>query len=717
MPVRFSLKSSFLVLLGGLICAALTAFLVNFFLAGPGLGFHYDFLLNRKKPPPVSHEILIIETDEFIDSGDIFSVLLTLTEMEAANLLFTGRVSPSSSPVTVTEAEIRRRFIEEYIILSTNIRNLFDAIRSGSVSPVQAPLYVNRLVELTEQGRDRLLAALINRDENLLRVIAVFENYLETDSKPQLDRDRKLRRVRPVDPESSEEHPVFFSLKNRYADSQIETIEEKQVLWLLGHDGSELDIPLDSNGNIITPWNCSFRRIGIKLFLEYDEAGRAMRSALVRADELGAFSQTLPEQSPLILGDYALMLREEMLQSPSTVEKREEWIRARENYFKSLDEFLNGHAEAVLVNGYDEVIAGETSLNERGLAALAGMRDELKQSFAVMREEFDKLSGIHAALREDLAMSFCIMGPEISADYSALLANALITGSHVKPVDSLYVFLFSLAASFVVLLIVFLMRPALVLIFGLSSSAAAAVAFSCVFIFYSYWLDPLVVLSSSLFGTFFVFYCKCAIINRRARLFRSAYGTAVSPVVLKELIRQGRPHLSDVVAAAAAVIAIKDINLLKREDAVKLQDAGKHKKAFYAWVKDIVYDAGAAIVGIEGDTILACFGSPLDKSVNPVYRACAFVKELLNNEKISWRFGIDAGECTFYWSAETGYSVNGRPAVRARILVSKTARLKSRALVTGFIREMIGDNTNKTDTLKPVETLFDGSEPVYEFPL
>jgi len=715
MPVKFSLKSSFLVLFGGIICAAGVAFLANFILAGPRLGLHYDFLLGYQKPPPVSHEILIIETGEYVDSGDIFSVLMTLTEMEAANLILTGKVSPSSSPVTVTEAEIRRRFIEEYVLLGANIRNLFDAIRSGSVSPVQAPLYVERLVELTEQGRDRLLAALIDRDENLLRSIAVFENYMEADTEPQLDKDGKLRRVKPVDSESFGEHPVFTSLKNRYATSQIETIEKKQVLWLREHNGSELDIPLDRDGNIITPWNCNFRHINVALFREYDEAGRAVRAALAELDELGAFSQTLPEQSPLILGDYALTLREEMLQSPSG-EKREAWIRARADYIKSLGEFLDGPEETVLVTGYDEVIAGETSLSESGLEALARMRDNLKQSFAAAREAFAVFAAVHAALREELAMSFCVMGSGVNTEYSALLANALITGSHVKPFDSLYVFLFSLAASFVVLLIVFLMRPSFALIFGLCFSVTAAVVSGGFFVFYSYWLDPLVVLCSSLAGALVVFYCKCAIINRRARRFRSAYGAAVSADVLKELIRLGRPRVSEVVVATAAVVAIKDINLLKMEDREKPMDAGKLKKLFYSSVKDVVFDAGAVIAGFEGDTILACFGSPLDKAGSPVFRACNFVKELLNNEKISWRFGVDWGECTFFWSPETGYAVNGRPAVRARVLASKTVRLKTRALVTDSIRGNI--NADAKETVYDDSSFLrneDGS--VYELPV
>ncbi|MDR2965654.1 MAG: hypothetical protein LBU88_07755, partial [Treponema sp.] len=110
----------------------------------------------------------------------------------------------------------------------------------------------------------------------------------------------------------------------------------------------------------------------------------------------------------------------------------------------------------------------------------------------------------------------------------------------------------------------------------------------------------------------------------------------------------------------------------------------------------------------EGDTILACFGSSLDKSGNPVSKSCAFVRELLANEKTAWRFGIDTGNCTFYISDETGFSVHGRPAVRARILASRAARLRVAALVTDNVREKVDIQVSK------IGSLYENSEPIFE---
>jgi hypothetical protein len=680
------------------------AFLANFLLAGPKLGFHYDFLQSRKNPSPVSEEILIIDTGEYIETSDIFSVLITLTEMDASNLILTGKMSPSSSPITITEAEIRRRFVDEYFILGANIRNLFEAIRSGSVSPSQAPGYVDRLVELADQGRDRLLTAIIDRDEELLRSITVFGNFISADAKPVFDQDGKIRRVQPVDFEILLEHSVYTSLKHRYADSQIETDDQGKILWLKKSNGEEINIPLDRNGNIITPLNSGFRRIDVSLFREYDEAGRAMRTALSRADELGAFSQTLPEKSPFITGDYALMLREEMLKRPDS-EKKSAWIIARNNYFNSLDEFLNGQAEMVLVNGYNNIIQNEKTLDERGLAVLAGMRDDLRNSFTLMRNEYNRLVSIHDKLREELALSYCIMGTEGYAEYSALLANVMITNSYIKPAYDRGILFWSIVAATVVLLLIFIFQPVTQLICGVCLSVIASGVFGCIFIFYSYWIDPAIALCSSLFGTFVIFYLKRAGLKYRARHFRAAYGTAVSKDVLKELIILGHPRLSEINVVVAAVIAIKDINLLKEEDHEEPDTAGEKRRSFFSSVKDAVFASGAVIAGFEGDTALVCFGSPLDKSFDPPKKACAFVKKLLNDEKTTWNFGIDFGKCTFQWSQETGYSVYGRPAVRARMLVIKTKKLKSRALVSGEIQKNINVNLTKAEAQNDIYEL------------
>jgi hypothetical protein len=647
--------------------------------------------------------------------------------MGADSFVMTGRILPASSPVTVTEVEIRRRFHDEYSILGSNIRNLFEGIRMGSVNPVQAPAFVEEVVELAEQGRDRLITALVDRDEDLLHSVAVFGNFLQVDEKPGLDRDGILRRVRPVNEESIE-HPVYSYLKSRYAVSQIESSDKRRILWLRDHDARDTDIILDREGNIITAGISAIRRIDIGVFREYERAAAAMLYALTEANELRAFSHTSPDRIPLFIGERSHLLLAELLKSPNN-ENRQAWITSRADYFKSLEEYFSSSAEAFLVSMYEEQIADTDPSNEESLRILIERRDDLVRLFESMRGIYGELSALHSRLKNELEFSLCIIGPQPNTDYSALLANVMITGSFIKPAYDSSVFLWTIFTVFVVLMIIFSLRPFILLPAGIILSVLSAIVYGIFFILYSYWIDPIIASSSILCGTIIIFFIKCAYLNYRARSFRMAYRTAVSKDALKNLIIKGRPRLSEISVSYAAVIAIKDINLTGKEENEKLQDGGKAKRAFYSMARKALFNSGAVIAGYEGDTVLACFGSsletqpslttykwtddglPLAKSYHPVDKACVLVRQLLKNEKISWHFSIDAGECSFSWSPETGFSVNGQPAVRVRMLVSKTAQYKARTLITKSVMEKIHMNGEKAKAFN------DGNDSFFELPL
>jgi hypothetical protein len=710
-----SRKKSFFIFLIGFAVAAGVMFLLNYYLAGPKLGRVYDFFLDLRAPQPVPREILIIKTSESAESGDVFCVLTALTEFDASCLILETGVSGFSSSFTGSKAEIREKFHDEYYLLGSNIRTLFDGIRRGSVTPVQAPQYIERLIELTEQGRDRLVSVFTDGDEYLFRSAEVFGNLFVSGERYSLDRDGKLRRVNPFHPEArlpeEAKLPVYQSLESRFASSQIESLEHGQVLYLLMSSGKEIDIPLDRDGNIIAGKPGAFRSVDIAMFREYEEKDRAMRRALIEADELGAFSQTSPDDSPVILGNYVFDFREEMFRK-GNAQKRGDWIASRNDYLKSLDEFLYGPAEMNLVKGYEEVIAGEKSLSKEGIAKLTNMRDQLIGSFSVMREKHSELTEIHVFLRDEVFNSFCIMGTvsgNSNAEYSALLANALLTGNCIKPVITRYVFFFSIVTALIILLIIHRLRPLLVFSCGLVLSLLAAAVFGLSFTFSAYWLDPSIIFGTSLSGTLVIFGCKKIISGAEARRLHIAYGEAVSPVILRRIIRSGKPLVTETSVASAVVIAIKDCELLRKEALEKPTTAAKHKKTFYIEARKIIFNAGAVIAGCEGDIILCCFGSPLDLAKDASVKAYELIKKM--SDKNQWRFGVDAGACSFSWSKETGFCVSGRAAVRAKVLASKTVRLKARALVTSAAL------TDIKKSAKRIGALHDENDFFYELPL
>ena len=169
MAPYISPKQSWLGLILSFGAAALTAFLLSLFLAGPRLGPWYDALLRLRPGPPVSREPLIIETpagkpeDRFIEPATLAQVILTLMELDAAALVV-EIPALSSGGGDGGGTELLPRFDEEFSLLGRNIRNLFEAIRVGSIPPAESARYVEDLVALGEGGKERLVAALLRQE-------------------------------------------------------------------------------------------------------------------------------------------------------------------------------------------------------------------------------------------------------------------------------------------------------------------------------------------------------------------------------------------------------------------------------------------------------------------------------------------------------------------------------------------------------------------------
>jgi len=705
MAVFISKRLSFALLLLSWCIALGIALLLNYVLAGPRLGPFYDALLDFRTQPPVSREILLIETDEVIEPGDMFSVLMTLSEMGASDLLVAVPLLGTGTGLMETGEEFSYRINDEFNLLGRNIRSLFEAIRMGLVSPVESPDYVENLVELSERGRDRLNAAIIRQDEAgsvvAAQAAAVFGRALMAAdlrpepageipwySRPRPDRDGVLRRIAPV------------------ADSKVQHI----VCHIIKGREIEYDFPLDRDGNILIekyqPGKNPFRRLTLGQFRAYDQIGRVLARLLKDAEAMGVYTETMPERIPLHLYDHAEKLKEELLNEPDAL-KRVDWINARAEYIASLDEFLYGPAEMNLVNGYEELIATE-GLDAVGTARLQILRDDLIRAFADMREKHRELSGLYTVLARELDSSLCIIGPGGATGIpvsSALLANALITGRCITPGDSRYIVLWSLVVAFFILACIHRLRPILLFMTGFAISLLCAAAFGFSFIISGYWIDPFIPAAALLGGTVFLAICGFCISYGRMLRFRLAFTGLVNNTMLRRLVRIGRPPLSETLTAQAVIIAVKNAGMSGKADRESPLEAAQSASVFRREFSRIFRRHGALILGIENDVALACFGSPPQRLcgeavTHPAALAIPCIRELFNNPlTANWRLGIEAGECSFSWSEETGYTAHGRPMIRARIFTSLAARYAVQAIIGETARKSSGLNLRKLASL------------------
>jgi class 3 adenylate cyclase len=704
MAVFISKRLSFALLLGSW-CAALgIILLLHYILAGPRLGPFYDALLDFRTPAPVSREILLIETDEVVEPVDMFSVLMTLSEMGASELLIEVPLLGTGSGMMETGEEFSYRINDEFNLLGKNIRNLFEGIRLGLVSPIESPRYVDNLVELSERVRDRLNAAVIRQEAagSVLaeQAAAVFGKTITAAdlrepagdipwySRPRPDRDGVLRRIALVNA-NNVEHIVCHILKPREV---------------------EYEFPLDRDGNILfeqyQPETNPFRRLTLSQFRNYEQAGKVLARLLKDAEALGVYTGIAPERTPLTLYEYAEKLKEALLDNPDAL-KHAAWINARGDYIASLDEFLYGTIEVNLVNGYEELIATE-GLDAMGTARLRVLRDDLIRAFADMREKHRELFGLYTVLARELDSSLCIMGPVFPASIplsSALLANALLTGRCITPGENRHILLWSLIVSFLILAGIHRLRPILLFMAGTALALLCLAVFGFSFIISGYWIDPFLPAAAILAGTLFLCVCGFCISYGRMFRFRLAYTGLVNGAMLKRLVRLGRPPLSETLTAQAVVIAVKNAGMAGREDRETPLEAAQSAAEFRAEFSRIFRRHGALILGVENDIALACFGSPPQRLCgeavsHPTALAIPCIREVFSNPRTaSWRLGIEAGECSFSWSEETGYTAHGRPMVRARIFTSLAGRYRVQAIIGETARKSSGLNLRKLASL------------------
>jgi hypothetical protein len=716
--VAYISKKKALIRLGlSLLTAAGVAALGFRLLKGPTLGPHYDYLLRSSAGAPVSGKLLLIETrlpqapgeaaprDDFVESASAVTALLIMTEMNAETLALQAPVSeaPFSTGVIprsgVSEDDLRLRFDGEFNLVERNIRNLFEAIRLGFILPSDTERYVGELIGVTLRGKDRLLRALYPPDRGerspLERAMAVFGRAWT----PGPDRyygvlpdwDGKIRRVLPA--QGLAEHIVYAALKDS-----------------LPPDRDFSPATDDQGALLLVPPEGDFRRLSLAVFLEYEEAGKELYRLLVNAENRGVYAGLNPESYPGYLYDHARNLRDELLRDP-TEERKTRWLIAQEGCFQSLDAFFNGPSEARLVEGYESLIASE-SLDVEGLRRITALRNELILTFRNLRENYAELLALRAALSEELANSFCILGaPGADLENSAVLANTLLTGAWIVPGSDRDTLLLTAAGVLAILAGLCLLGPWVSLGLGLLLTAILGAAFSCSFILSGSWMDPLIPAAAALAGVLFSFAFALLSKCRSAARFRSAYGPRMAPALLRRLIHAGRPLPRETVTVNAALVAIRDGNLTGMENRSSPQESAAAAAAFRAEALRLFTGAGAVMTGIEGDMAVFALGSPPERQalkkmkgwrpyedsdtapLSPGPRAAALVLDILKNapRSDSWRFAIDVGECSFSWSAASGYTASGRAALAVRLLSTLCSRYKTRLVISSRIAGNLGD--------------------------
>ncbi|MDR2481374.1 MAG: hypothetical protein LBD07_03660 [Spirochaetaceae bacterium] len=717
---------------------AVIALLVHV-LAGPVLSPEYDFLLEFRQSPPIARDILAISVDDsdgtkhVISPFDVSQVVVTLAEMSASSLLILSPVfGVKEGGNHAAGSEIIYRFDEEFKTINSNVKNLFDGIKLGSIEPKDTSHFVDEVITLIDQSKERLLSASVQTKNagavHLEQTIAVFDNvYMPKDiglsfinsvsddmiinsiqrtgySHIQPDYDGKIRRIAPFIENNGEtlEHTALTALK------QTKKIDEN-IFSLLDSTGAFLfEAPKHDD---------DFKTIPLSLFLEYEDLDKTLYKLLTEDMSLATYSGVSPDKYPAFLYEKAAHNFNNLLEK-NTGELKTLWLDSRTDYYRALADFFGGDTRNNISMSFEKIIE-EGKLNESGREKLLSVHDGVLRKYDISLDIYRELSSIRKKISSDLSEAFCILGGSDtgvatqetinSARISALLANTILTGSAVSAVNAGQIILYSMIPAFILILIILRLRLIASFIWGALGVLGVYAWFCYSFVLSGQWLDPAI--PAAAMGCAWVSSLFCAVTARAGMVsgLRRSFSAIVSAKNLRRLIKT-KNELPRTKAINATIVVIYYHGLVTdKNNACKTSD---NIEKFRAEVKNIFVKEGAVITGCGTEYVVAAFGSPLEnlavikektkRSTNNIAgnstpnKAARLIITIISSQpKTPWRFGIDYGECCFFWSPLTGYTVIGRAVTHAKSLSRLCLQYKVKSLVSDAAQEKITPSFTK----------------------
>ncbi|MDR0382914.1 MAG: hypothetical protein LBH50_02900 [Spirochaetaceae bacterium] len=692
--------------------------------------------------------ILLIETGgedgNVIAAATVFMLIMTLAETGATSLLIETPVLGVSGGRSLGGPELVYRFDEEFGIIESNIKNLFDGIKLGSISPSDAAGYVNDVIKLTDQGKDRLLSAVIQDSEEqetlFENAAAVFGSvYIPGDllvdvirpeatapppetkldfsmySRPPPDKDGIIRRIPLILSAANGreyEYAAYSAIKKNYGGAEIRPADGLFTLSLKGGTvkaaGGGQDFILDRNAALLfgipEGGADAFRKIKLALFLEYSETDRMLYRLLAESPELAQYADVSMENYPPFLYEQAALSREALLETPQTA-LLEQWKRLRSFYYDSLDRFfdIKDGADGKIISSFRN-LGEQENLDAAGQERLNTLRNEQLNMYNTARDLYIELSSLRQELEKALNSSFCILGPASpDTELSAIFANSVMTGDYTVPANDKQIFVISFAVVLFLLLLACNMGTVLSLCFAVFATVVTVLCFSYSFVANGLWIDPFIPGAAVAAGLAASFLYALLADKRAETRLRRACGAAVPPAYLKKTMRSGGVNPEEGTGAKAAIVAVRCPEFFMTEKTPELKKFASELLQFRSEVCSVFLKAGAVIVSRDADIVSAAFGSPLERAAGKdaqkraaeksesVGMAVQAVNELFETSSSAGKLyaGIDFGECLFVSTPITGYTAAGGAIFRSRLLSTMACRRKIRVLISKAAGEYV----------------------------
>lgn len=588
--------------------------------------------------------------------GDL---LLVLKEMGAKQALITipdEILKSSFLPVSGLEREVQLRIDEEFELIKQNIAALFEAILYGSVHPKDTAFYVENLLSLTDESKERLVDSILH---TAARDMLLFE---------------KARGL--------------FGAENT-----------GQTPGELGYNLPETDSALTvTDFPRVPPDALPFRRITDELISNYVQVDEKLYSLLLAMEEGGYLGATPPEMYPSFLYEHAHSLLLELLVRPREL-KVMEWRDAKERYMQSVDELLSDKTETDLDTSFAALLDEVQDDTQRRY--ILGQRQRLSDTFSEARELFTEITAARERVSKELHGALCIIGlaPDplrdtekawlepTAAEQAAAQIHSIRSGHHSVIVTGWKQRAYIAAPGLLFGLLLGLVNLPLVFLIGFFGMLTTAAGFSALYAVTGIFVHP--VYAALVPGA------TAAVMVVIGVSLRLGYAPKIGPAAGTRFSRVSRRVFGAVGTSPSklrgssysVILAVRS-----RPDVTWSADrTGKQRaailKEFHHAAAAVIHSHNGAVIGADDTVIFAGFGSHFDNAMH----AASELSGRATDRSDTWYCGVSAGECTYYESSINGFSVEGDAVVYARILSGLAVKYGDQVLVSTEIQQHAGN--------------------------
>ena len=504
-------------------------------------------------------------------------------------------------------------------------------------------------------------------------------------------------------------HLTLAALREKLGYTLIEVSDS--AVALVKPDGKKLCIPRAQDGAMLLKWPqksfYDYRMMSLVQIIQHTDLESYFARNIALMNDSGFFFYWDNGKNP-----WEYYLEAEEIKSAAFAENGaagEEWLAARENFFRSCESFLDG--------SYEQTILADVGGDQE-------TADFVRELFDASRDQFNSMMKIRkgaAALRD----SFCVIGADATSmtDNSlitfqenypnvgtyAVAANMMLSGEFLSDTPRYIPAIIALVYSLLIGFLLSRFDNRLSIITGASGLLILCGVFAAFFIFTKIYIGFAVPLAAASLTFISMMAVKFLTASREKAFLHNAFSRYLAPEVITELINDpDKLNLGGEKREMTAMFTdIQGFSTISEKlDPVHLVQL---LNRYLTAMSNIIMENLGTIDKYEGDAIIAFFGAPVFRENHPTL-ACrsalamkaaeyelnkTVLEEKLSPSPIFTRIGINTGEMVVgNMGAENkmDYTIMGNAVNLAARLEGVNKQYHTGGiLISEYTREKLGD--------------------------